>query len=115
VRFALLALSLAVYSLPAIACWPLSNGPMQQRSDAVVWGVYTESEQPGNGTLIVRSREKGRYPKKLEIRWNPKFEDDGVNCPEWRPTWKRQKGRFFLIDNGDGTFSVLGQDKLKKA
>ena len=114
-RIALLALSLAMYSLPALACSPLSSGPMHERSDAVVWGVYIESDQSGNGTLIVRRREKGKYPKNLQVRWNPEFEDDGVNCPEWRPTWKRQKGRFFLIDSGDGTFSVLGQGKLKKA
>ncbi|MDX2210251.1 MAG: hypothetical protein SFV20_07810 [Sphingopyxis sp.] len=115
VRIALTALLLAGYSLPALACSPLSDRATRKLSDAIVWGVYTESEQSGFGTLIATRRDKGRYIKKVQVRWNPMFEDDAVNCPEWRPLWKRQKGRFFLIDNGDGTFSVLRQDKLKKA
>jgi len=100
-------------SFQARACSPLSLIAMENGADAIVVGLYTDSERPGEGSLVVRRRTKGRLPRVVQIRWNQDLEDDGVNCPEWRPTWKKAKGRFYLSQNSDGTFSVIMADTKK--
>jgi hypothetical protein len=108
-----IALSFLVSASETFAC---SNGSLialRNSADVIVQAVYTEGEKSGEGVLFVRRLIKGKTGKLVQIRWNTKFEDDGINCPEWRPTWKKQKGKFYLSQNTDGTFSVLTSD-LKK-
>lgn len=103
-------------SQPAAACtviWDAARAG--SNSDAVVWGAYVPGDARGLGKIEVSRREKGRREREMTIRWDADWVDDGVDCSPWRPMDGYPRGRFFLKDNGDGTFSVYGQDPVKKA
>jgi hypothetical protein len=112
-RLRFLGLMFLAAAPEAWACSPLSLIALRDKADAIVQAVYTDGEKPGEGVLVVKRHIKGKVTKSIDIRWNVNFEDDGVNCPEWRPTWKKQKGKFYLSRNPDGTFSVLMSDVKK--
>lgn len=100
---------------PVLACSPPSLNAVRNASDAVVWGVFDLGADRGEGTVTISRREKGRLPKIILIRWDTDAIDDGVNCPEWRPQWKHERGRFYLRRNDDSTYAVLMADTRKKA
>ena len=105
-----------LFSQPAAACmilWDASRA--RASSDAIVWGTYVPSETRGQGKIEVSRREKGPKAHEVAIRWDADWANDGSQCDPWLPAPEYPRGRFFLKDNGDGTFSVHGQDPVKKA
>lgn len=103
-------------SQPASACtiiWIAEHA--REYSEAVVWGTYVPDEARGQGKIEVSRHEKGPLQPEIAIRWDADWADDGVDCPPWQPVAGYPRGRFFLKDNRDGTFSVQGQDPVKKA
>ena len=97
------------FATPAPACSPLFGDALRKVSSAIVWGEVVVRND-GTATIKVSRREKGPRLRMIQVRWDPKFVSDGVNCPEWQPLKERERGRFFLGSNGDGTYSIVRHD-----
>lgn len=113
-KFGLLMSASLLFAMPAFACSPPSEAQLSDASSAVVEGTYVEASERGTGSVEVSSVKKGTTTGSYNIRWNPEAVDDGASCPDWRPTWRRQSGKFYLSENGDGTFTVLAQANLRR-
>lgn len=110
------AIASLLLAQPASACmiiWDAQRA--QEYSDAIIWGTYAPGDARGQGRIEVSRREKGPKVPEVVIRWNADWVSDGANCPPWQPIVEYPRGRFFLKDNRDGTYSVHGQDPYKKA
>jgi len=108
--------TVAMSATEASACTIIWNEADAKRSsDAVVWGTYFPSEVEGIGDIKVDRRVKGPKVPLLTVTWDTKWVDDGANCPVWIPDADMPRGRFFLMSNDDGTFSVRAQTPRKKA
>ena len=106
----------AMSASAASACTIIWNESDAKRtSDAVVWGTYFPREIEGVGDIKVHHRVKGPKAVRFTVTWDTKWVDDGANCPIWIPDADSPRGRFFLMSNGDGTFSVRAQTPRKKA
>ena len=88
---------------------------MRRISDAVVWGSYVPSDLRGQGEIVVSRRMKGPRLNTIRVRWDIDWTDDGVSCDPWQPDGGYLRGRFFLTENEDGTFSVIRQYPQRKS
>jgi hypothetical protein len=109
-KYSIAFLVLANAAPVAMACSPLTERATRRVSDVVVWGTFVGSETHGQGTITVKRREKGPRLRELQIRWNPASEPHETACPEWRPLQTRERGRFFLRRNADGTYAIIMHD-----
>jgi hypothetical protein len=84
-------------------------------SDALVWGTYVPGDRRGEGKIRVTRRIKGPKSSEIPVRWNPDYVSDGADCGQWAPDMNLSHGRFFLRENGDGTYIVDTQTPRQRA
>jgi hypothetical protein len=104
-----IAIVLSGIAVPAAACSVLSLEAARKTSDVVVRGVGTFDFENRTGTIRTNQIEKGRRAVEYSIRWQPESVD-GNECGEWFPLHETEQGRYFLLRNGDGTFSIIRHD-----
>jgi hypothetical protein len=104
------SLILSIVAPPAAACSVLSSEATRRTSDVVVRGIGTFDLNARKGVIRARQVEKGPRRAEYQVRWQVES-DEGEECGEWQPLRESERGRYFLVRNDDGTFSIILHDQ----